>query len=410
MCSFICTTKPFNSLSNTKSKLRGPDHTQKCRVGIYNIIHNLLDISLATAIQPKIKDDKILLYNGEIYDPYSLVDTELILPLYEERGHGFVNYINGEYAIAIFDKEDIFLYSDVFGTKPLFYSIEKTDIGISTYSSELYNLGFSRVRRVEPSTYIHININEGIFKVHRHSEFDLTEFKSTYQDCIQSFENACKMRCTNRAAIGVSSGHDSGSILQWCLNNSVGSFYFIDTGKEDADVMDYRREKCIEKKLIYKEINYYKNKEPYDFYEKSILSKTMERYEKYKDETSTFMISKLLRKVKSDGFNIFISGQGGDEIVSNYVESGIFFKDLKAQFPWKNFYSGDNRLFIDQFEYIGGVYGVEVRYPFLDRRFVQEFLNLTLDLKNKFYKSVISEYLQQNNMPAKEQKVGFSME
>jgi asparagine synthetase B (glutamine-hydrolysing) len=122
------------------------------------------------------------------------------------------------------------------------------------------------------------------------------------------------------------------------------------------------------------------------------------------------MISKLLRKVKSDGIDIFIAGQGGDEIVSNYIEDDIFFTDLKVQFPWKNFYYGENRLYIDQFEYIGGVYGVEVRYPFLDREFVQEFLHLTLELKNKFYKSVISEYLNRNNMPTKTEKVGFSME
>lgn len=409
MCSFICTTRSFNNLSNVKSKLRGPDHTQKCKVGIYNIIHNLLDISQATAIQPIIKGNQIVLFNGEIYKPYSSVDTELILPLYQEWGHKFVNSINGEYAIAIIDGEDIFLYSDIFGTKPLFYSIEGSDIGISTYSSELSSLRFKRIKRVEPSTYIHINLSVGIFKIYRHSEFNLTEFKSSYHDCIQAFESACRMRCSNRTAVGISSGHDSGSILQWCLDNEKGSFYYINTGKEDDYVMSYRKRKCLEKKLSYKEINYYKNKEPFNCYERSILSEVMEGYEKYKDEPSTLMISKLLRKVKSDGFSIFISGQGGDEIVSNYIEKGTFFKDLKVQFPWRNFYCGDNRLFIDQFEYIGGAYGVEVRYPFLDREFVQEFLHLTLELKNKFYKSVIAEYLHLHNMPTKAQKVGFSM-
>jgi asparagine synthetase B (glutamine-hydrolysing) len=50
-------------------------------------------------------------------------------------------------------------------------------------------------------------------------------------------------------------------------------------------------------------------------------------------------------------------------------------------------------------EQIGGSYGVETRYPFLDRDVVQEFLWLTYDLKNEKYKSVLHEYLIINNFP-----------
>jgi asparagine synthase (glutamine-hydrolysing) len=410
MCSFLCTTRSLANSSNLLLKLRGPDHTERIRYKNFNIVHNLLDISRQTAIQPIIEDDKLLLYNGEIYKPESLIDTQLILPLYKRNGHQFVNSINGEYAIAIIDGNNIFLYSDVFGTKPLFYSVEGSDIGISTYSSELSLLKFKDIKRVEPSTYIHIDIKSSNITIYNHSGFDLTEYKTTYDDCIRSFENACRLRCNDRFAVGLSSGHDSGSILQWCVDNNKGNFYYVVTNREDVDVMLHRKRLCIEKGLGYKEIDFHKNKYIHNHFEENMLSSKMEEYKKYKGEPSTMMISKLLRKVKSDGIDIFIAGQGGDEIVSNYIEDDIFFTDLKVQFPWKNFYYGENRLYIDQFEYIGGVYGVEVRYPFLDREFVQEFLHLTLELKNKFYKSVISEYLNRNNMPTKTEKVGFSME
>lgn len=410
MCSFLCTTKSLVESSNRLLRLRGPDFTNTVKIKNFNIVHNLLDISRHTAIQPIVDEDKILLYNGEIYKPESLVDTESILPLYKDKGHEFVNHINGEYAIVIIDGDSVFLYSDVFGTKPLFYSINESDIGISTYSSELSLLGFKDIKRIQPSTYVHINLKLGVIDTYNHSNFDLTEYKTSYDDCIQAFENACKLRCTDRFAVGLSSGHDSGSILQWCAKNNKGDFYYVVTDREDKDIMLHRKRLCSEAGLRYNEINFYRNRHIHDHFERTIVSEKMEEYEKYKDEPSTMMISKLLRKVKLDGIDIFIAGQGGDEIVSNYIEDGIFFTNLKAQFPWDNFYYGENRLYIDQFEYIGGIYGVEVRYPFLDREFVQEFLHLTLDLKNKFYKSVISEYLNRHNTPTKTEKVGFSME
>ena len=45
-------------------------------------------------------------------------------------------------------------------------------------------------------------------------------------------------------------------------------------------------------------------------------------------------------------------------------------------------------------EYIGGYYGIETRYPFLDKDVVQEFLWLSHDLKNKNYKAPLKKYLE----------------
>ena len=410
MCSFICTTKEFNDLTNIKSARRGPDHSEKCYVNRFNIIHNLLDISQHKIIQPLIDGDITVLYNGEIYDPYDKCDTNLIIPLYRKYGHRFVEYINGEYAIVIIDGGDVFLYSDVFATKPLFYSINDGHIGIASYASELINLEFTDIIRVEPSTYLQIKLSDFCITNFQHSAFDLTEYKTSYDECIAAFENACKLRCNDVVAVGLSSGHDSGSILQWCLNNNISSkFYYLITDREDSDVMKHRFDLCDHNNILHKTINYYDNRVLYDYYERHILCDIMEEYEYYKNEPSTLMLSKMLRMIKRNGCNIYIAGQGGDEIISNYEQDATFFTNLQLQFPWDNFYGGENRLYIDQFEYIGGVYGVEVRYPFLDKVFVQEFLYLTKDMKNKFYKSVITEYLNRNSMPTKNIKVGLSM-
>ena len=75
---------------------------------------------------------------------------------------------------------------------------------------------------------------------------------------------------------------------------------------------------------------------------------------------------------------VFLLGSGGDEIISDYAIdgkpkyehssfNGIFPKDLREIFPkkWKSFYYGTQRSYLMKEEMIGGMHGIETRYPFL---------------------------------------------
>ena len=110
------------------------------------------------------------------------------------------------------------------------------------------------------------------------------------------------------------------------------------------------------------------------------------------------------------GKKITLSGMGGDEIFSDYGFSGrriykhsnfggLFPQDLSRVFPWNSFYGSTMRSYLMKEEQIGGSYGIETRYPFLDRNVVQEFIWLKNNLKNANYKSVLYEYLTRNNFP-----------
>lgn len=411
MCSFIFTNKKLQSEKlNVISAKRGPDYTNVCEVDGFNIIHNLLDISGTQTHQPIIQDHITLLFNGEIYNQSLECDTLSIIPLYKEYGKNFVEKINGEYAIVILDniKNIIYLYSDVFATKPLFYCVQNNNVGIATYASELKLLGFDKPLRVNSSRCIELNLNDYSIREYSHSKFNLDEYKNTYDDCIKALENSIASRCNKRCAAGLSSGYDSGAILQWSLLNdgTQNSFYYITNNRENETVMIDRFKKCNEHNLQYCVIDYYKNKSINDLIEFKALSSSMEDFENYKNHNAVCMLSRLISTIKRDGFNIFISGQGSDEILSNYIKDTSFFYNLKQQFPWNNFYEGKNRYYIDELEYVGGCYGVEVRYPYLDKFFVQEFLNLSHKLKTARYKSVIHEYL--NNLSTSTTKTGMS--
>ena len=55
--------------------------------------------------------------------------------------------------------------------------------------------------------------------------------------------------------------------------------------------------------------------------------------------------------------------------------------------------------FIAKEEYAGSLNGVEVRYPFLDKNVVQEFLWLEKNLKNDIYKAPLHKYMEKYNYP-----------
>ena len=104
-------------------------------------IRRLSIIDLETGHQPIHNEDETIwvVFNGEIYNFqelreslkkkghqfYTKTDTEVIIHLYEEKGEDCVNYLNGMFAFAIWDKKDekLFLARDRLGIKPLYYTV-----------------------------------------------------------------------------------------------------------------------------------------------------------------------------------------------------------------------------------------------------------------------------------------------
>jgi asparagine synthetase B (glutamine-hydrolysing) len=283
MCSFIFSNRPFTQDNlNTLSSKRGPDHTEFFSTKKFNFIHNLLDISNHKIIQPITKDGITLLYNGEIYEPHASPDTLSIIPLYQKYGPCFVNKINGEYAILLLDETQnlLYLYSDIFATKPLFYSIEGSSIGVASYASELKILGFKNIQRVEHSSFLTINLTDLTTKKVVYHSFNLEEHKITYDDCILALEKSLELRCNTKVAVGLSSGHDSGSILLWSYlkKKTNNSFYFVTNNREDLNVMKLREKYCIDNNLQFHTLDYFKNKDQANTIELQLLSKYMEEF------------------------------------------------------------------------------------------------------------------------------------
>ncbi len=124
---------------------RGPDDrgayvSQDRRVGLGNRRLAIVDLSPAGHMPMPNEDGRIWvtqngeIYNHELFRPLlierghvyrSRSDTETIIHLYEEHGLDFVNHLEGDYAIALWDTGErrLVLARDRIGVKPLYYTI-----------------------------------------------------------------------------------------------------------------------------------------------------------------------------------------------------------------------------------------------------------------------------------------------
>lgn len=156
---------------------------------------------------------------------------------------------------------------------------------------------------------------------------------------------------------------------------------------------------------------------------KSKLAETIE-YRKsgqvLTNDNGAIGMSHICARGKKEGQLIYLSGSGADEIFSDYGFNGIkhfrhstigglFPDDLETVFPWKNFFDNTQRAYLMKEEHVSGSHGIEGRYPFLDTKVVQEFLWLKPELKNRYYKSVLHQYMTKHGYPFDHaQKVGFN--
>ena len=122
-------------------KHRGPDESgiyMSDDVGLGSVRLSIIDLSTGTMPLSNSDDSLWIVFNGEIFNYIELreelvaknhifktnSDTEVVIHLYEEYGHKFLNKLNGQFAIAIWDKnkQELFLARDRVGIRPLFYT------------------------------------------------------------------------------------------------------------------------------------------------------------------------------------------------------------------------------------------------------------------------------------------------
>ncbi len=280
--------------------------------------------------------------------------------------------------------------TDLFATKPIW----RKELECGSYES---GVGGHKI----PANTIEIVHFDGKEESKNIYDWDLNQYKDNYDDWIMAFEKAVKKRAAPGCFIGLSSGYDSGAIACELLKQKMDFKAYILEGKEDTKILEERM------KLL---TNFEYIDQTNNFREELTWVKTQIEDFQYKlprkdvkNETAWSGLSRICRLAHKEGRKVYLSGQGGDEIISDYSLTP-YMSTFKGKFPdklfiWNNFYDGAQYSYLGKEEYVAGSHSIETRYPFLDRDVVQEFLWLTPELKNRHYKAPIHEYLMRNNFP-----------
>lgn len=381
---------------------RGQDFTNKIERNGLTFVHNLLHVTGEFTPQPYEQGGIICLYNGEIYNhKFIKSDGENLIPLYKKYGPEFPKYLDGEWAIALYDfnKKLAIFATDLFATKPLW----RKGLECGSYES---GVGGKKI----PANIIEIVHFDGREERKKIYKWDLKQYKESYDDWTAAFEKAVRKRAVNNCFLGLSSGYDSGAIACELIKQRVDFKAFIIEAREDRGILSDRME-------LVDNYEYIDNSEKFKE-ESEWIKHNIEDF-KYKiakgslkKDSAALGLSKICCKAHLEGRKVYLSGQGADEIISDYAlypyQSTFKGKFPEKLFLWENFYDGAQYSYLGKEEYVAGSHSIESRYPFLDKDVVQEFLWLAPELKNKQYKAPIYEYLIRNNFPtAFNKKIGL---
>lgn len=244
-----------------------------------------------------------------------------------------------------------------------------------------------------------------VAEFYNHTFCFTNQVKDTYEDWLKAFSESVRKRAEDGCFMGLSSGYDSGAVMNELNKLGVKYRVYSTFNNENEEVLKKRLEMvddCVVSQM---------DKTEYDYYFNFLKSKGMS--DEIMADTGSCGLAKMFDVASKEGRKVCLVNQGSDEIISDYALyhgqstfKGVFPKDL---YEWDNFKGGKQKEYVTQLEEIAKLYGIECRYIFLDTDLVQEFLNLTPELKNKEYKAPLHEYLTINNIPfEKGVKRGFN--
>lgn len=362
----------------TRIRHRGPDDCGlylESGVGMGNVRLSIIDLSGGD--QPLSNEDGSLwiVYNGEVFNYIELheelikkghrfkthSDTEVILHMYEEYGADALQYLNGQFAFAIWDnkRKECFFARDRVGIRPLFYTEIK---GKLVFGSEIKSIfefpGIKRQFSAEAlkevftfwTTLSPHTVFEGVYELppghcawYREGHWKIkkfwslnyataaTRFNGTASDALDQFRFllsdsvALRLRSDVPVAAYLSGGLDSSATTALIRNAAPGHLNTFSIGFLDAvfDETKYQNEVSQYFQTNHKSIVCSAN-DIAEWFPKVVWHSEMPLL-----RTSPAPMMGLSKLVHDNGIKVVITGEGADEALAGY---NIFKETLIRQF------------------------------------------------------------------------------
>jgi asparagine synthase (glutamine-hydrolysing) len=338
-----------------------------------------------------------IICNGEIYNFHELreelspkydfitdSDTEVIIHLYQERGPECLKELDGMFAFAIMDGDDLLLARDPIGIKPLYYGYASGRLYFSSELGAMTLAGVDEVHEFPAGSYY--TPKTGFVEYYQLPEIQehlLTDVDEACELIRQTFIKAVKKRLLSDKEIHVGSfcsgGIDSSLVAAIAAEEIPHLHTFVvgmidENGNESDDLKASRIAAehigSTHHELIFTESDYYE-----------ALPTVIRKLESYDPSLVRCALPCYFTcKLAADYVTVVLTGEGADEIFTGYHYMKHFPAD-KLNKEAKRCISNLHNINLQRADRMGMLFSLELRVPFLDVAMVDLAMKIPPELK-----------------------------
>ena len=361
--------------------------------------HNMMSVydsnDRISAPQPILKDNLVLVFDGELYNFKTMKnflakvgieeeitsDAQALLHLIDfyldkfdllQSVQSAIRLIDGDYAFAVFDGENIAIARDPLGVKPLFYAQDKDLSAFASSRKSLAEVGFTDISTLKPEhilyNWVDVAPTQAIYE-------------KVFEGDVSKIDKILKVSVSKRidglSDVGVifSGGLDSSylALLLKEISDNIPlkiTLYAVGAdGSKDIESAKYAS-KFLNLDLKICEVT-----------EDMIRESLPEVVSAIGDDNLMkvgvgLTIYFATKMVAEDNLKVAFSGQGADELFGGYNRYLKSFVDDTLNYDIREDISNMYHVNLERDDACSMLNGVELRLPFLDKNLVELALNI----------------------------------
>ncbi|MET0028131.1 MAG: asparagine synthase (glutamine-hydrolyzing) [Candidatus Thiodiazotropha sp.] len=360
---------------------RGPDgygYYNHDRVGLAHARLSIID--LAGGDQPIHNEDKTVqvVFNGEIFNYvelraelekqghrfYTHSDTEVIVHLYEEHGEAFVEHLNGQFAIALWDepRRKLVLTRDRTGIRPLFYTQSGNRLYFASEVKSLFshpsihraidmtalqevftfwttlppNSLFESVKMLPPGHLM--TVEQGEISINRYWDWNFPNEAIDFRKSADEWAEELKALMIDSVRLQLRSDVPVGAYLSGGLDSSVLTSLiknFTDTPLRTFSI-GFEDEEFDESAYQQDLVKYLGTHHTHVQCKRSDIGEAFPKVIRHTESTivrtAPTPLMLLSQAVRESGYKVVLTGEGADEVFGGYD----IFKEAKVRRFWSH--------------------------------------------------------------------------
>ncbi len=371
---------------------RGPDDSGVIREDNFLLGHQRLAIVDVEGGHQPLRDTQRKVYgicNGEIYNFQAIrdrlgqnyhfqshVDSEILLPLYEQLGSGLTRSLDGMFSFVIGDGKEFLAARDPIGIKPLYYGTSEDNV---FFSSEIKALveHTEEIKEFPNGYYYHSQ--EGLQPYYQlpQEQVFIKDVDTVIAKIRQTLSTSVDKRLMSDVPVGVflSGGLDS-SVIAALMKQRLPELHSFSVGLPNSPDLKAARLVAEHLGTIHHEYVYTEEEM------QAVLPDVIYYLESYDPSLVRSAIPcYIVSRLASQYVKVILSGEGSDELFAGYSYFANFDDPQELHQESVRILKGLHNLNLQRVDRMTMANSLEGRVPFLDTEFIEMCLSIDPALK-----------------------------